>query len=242
MRGGKKISVIIPCYNEEVGIAQVLSTMPDFIDEVVVVDNNSVDNTSQVARKFGARVVFEERKGYGRAYKTGLSQAGGDIIITMDGDATYPRIAIAYLLDILFEDNLDFISAWRVAIDWRESLDYIMRFVGNRIFNLTILLLYGRHLHDSQSGMWVFKREVLREVEVTSDGMPFSQELKLEVFCRRKFRSREVPVQFSYYKRHGDSKLSLWRDGIKNYLQLFVKRLRMKTSKSEKKLTIYDQP
>jgi hypothetical protein len=241
LRNGKRISVVIPCYNEEVGIAQVVSTMPEFVDEVLVVDNNSSDNTSIVAKKFGAKVIFEPRKGYGRAYKTGLSSATGDIIITMDGDATYPRIAIAYLLDILFEDNLDFISAWRVAIDWRESLDYIMRYLGNRIFNLTILLLYGRHLHDSQSGMWVFKREILDEVEVTSDGMPFSQELKLEVFCRRQFRTREVPIQFSYYKRHGDSKLSLWRDGIKNYAQLFVKRLQTSRRKKTKPTTIPDQ-
>jgi hypothetical protein len=225
MRSGKSISVVIPCYNEEEGIKRVLNTMPDFVDEIVVVDNNSTDRTSEVAESLGARVIFEERQGYGRAYKTGLKKAEGDIIITMDGDATYPRIAIQYLLDILFEDNLDFISAWRVAIDWRENLDYLLRFMGNRVFNLTILLLYQKHIHDSQSGMWVFKREILQTVCVESDGMPFSQELKLEVFCNKNFNSREVPIQFSYFKRKGESKLSLWRDGIRNYFHLFTNRL-----------------
>lgn len=227
MRSGKNISVVIPCYNEEIGIARVLKTMPDFVDEVVVVDNNSTDRTSEVAESLGARVVFEERKGYGRAYKTGLSNATGDIIITMDGDATYPRIAIAYLLDILFEDKLDFISAWRVAVDWRENFDYLLRFMGNRVFNLTILFIYQKHIHDSQSGMWVFKRDILNSIFVESDGMPFSQELKLEVFSKKEFNSREVPIQFSYFKREGESKLSLWGDGIRNYLQLFTNRLRM---------------
>lgn len=234
MRSGKKISVVIPCYNEEEGIERVLKTMPEFIDEVVVVDNKSTDKTSEVARGLGARVVYEGRQGYGRAYKTGLSEATGDIIITMDGDATYPRIAISYLLDILYEDDLDFISAWRVAVDWRESLDYLMRFLGNRIFNLTILLLYQKHIHDSQSGMWVFKRDILKSVNVESDGMPFSQELKLEVFCNPEYNSREVPIQFSYYKREGESKLSLWGDGIRNYFHLFTNRIARMFGKKNK--------
>jgi len=227
MRGSYRISVVIPCHNEEEGIQKVLSTMPDFVDEVIVVDNNSEDRTADVARQYGAKVVIETMQGYGAAYKKGLSEAKGDIIVTMDGDATYPRIAIAYLLDILFEDDLDFISAWRVAIDWKESADYMLRYTGNRIFNLTILLLYQRHIHDSQSGMWVFKRDILNLVALESNGMPFSQELKLEVFCDKKIRAREVPIQFSYYKRKGESKLSLWKDGVRNYIHLFTKRLDM---------------
>lgn len=234
MRGNKKISVVIPCHNEEVGIQKVLSTMPDFVDEVIVVDNNSEDRTAEVAREYGAKVLLETRQGYGAAYKRGLSEACGDIIVTMDGDATYPRIAIAYLVDILFEDELDFISAWRVAIDWRESFDYMLRFIGNKIFNLTILLLYQKHIHDSQSGMWVFNRDVLDSITLESDGMPFSQEFKLEVFCSKHLRAREVPIQFSYYKRKGESKLSLWRDGIINYINLFTKRYKMLFKKSDK--------
>jgi len=227
MRGNYKISVVIPCHNEEEGIQKVLSTMPDFVDEVIVVDNNSEDRTAEIARQYGAKVVVEKKQGYGAAYKRGLSEAKGDIIVTMDGDATYPRIAIAYLLDILFEDDLDFISAWRVAIDWRESADYMLRYMGNRIFNFTILLLYQRHIHDSQSGMWVFKRSVLKLVTLRNDGMPFSQELKLEVFVNKDIRAREVPIQFSYFKRKGESKLSLWKDGVRNYCHLFIKRWEM---------------
>ncbi|MGQ9707132.1 MAG: glycosyltransferase family 2 protein [bacterium] len=234
MRGNYRISVVIPCHNEEEGIEKILSTMPDFVDEVVVVDNNSEDRTAEVARRYSAKVVVETRQGYGAAYKKGLKEVNGDIIVTMDGDATYPRIAIAYLLDILFEDNLDFISVWRVAIDWRESTDYMLRYIGNRIFNLTILLLYQRHIHDSQSGMWVFKKSLLELVTLKSDGMPFSQEFKLEVFTNKNIRAREVPIQFSYFKRRGESKLSLWRDGIKNYLHLFIKRWEMLFNKRRK--------
>jgi len=88
MYRGKRISVVIPCHNEEAGVAAVLAQMPSMVDEVVVVDNASTDRTAEVARGAGARVVFEARKGYGRAYKTGFAAARGDVIVTMDGDGT----------------------------------------------------------------------------------------------------------------------------------------------------------
>ncbi len=227
MRHDLKVSVVMPCYNEERGVAECLRLMPDFVDEVIVVDNNSSDRTGAVAREGGARVVFEVRPGYGRAYKSGLSQATGDVICTLDGDASYPVNAIPYLVDVLVADELDFISGWRIAADWQESFDYFLRYVGNRIFNLTILLLYWFRIRDSQSGMWCFRRDVLERVNVTSDGMPFSEELKLEVFeKRRHVRAREVPVHFHYVRRRGESKLSLWRDGTKNFLFLFVRRFK----------------
>ncbi len=227
MRHGLKITVVMPCYNEEEGVAECLRQMPSFVDEVIVVDNNSSDRTGDVAREGGAKVVFEARPGYGRAYKSGLSQATGEVICTLDGDATYPVNAIPYLIDILVTDELDFISAWRIAADWQENFDYVLRYLGNRIFNLTILFLYWFRIRDSQSGMWCFRRDVLEQVNVTSDGMPFSEELKLEVFeKRRRIRAREVPVHFHYVKRRGESKLSLWSDGSRNFLFLFARRFK----------------
>lgn len=217
----------MPCYNEEEGVQECLRRMPAFVDEVIVVDNNSSDHTGEVARAAGARVVFEARPGYGRAYKSGLSQATGDVICTLDGDATYPVNALAYLVDILVTEELDFISAWRVAADWQEHFDYILRYLGNRVFNLTISLLYWFHIRDSQSGMWCFRRGVMEAVNVTSDGMAFSEELKLEIWeKRRRLRAAEIPIHFHYVKRKGESKLSLWRDGAKNFVFLFVRRLK----------------
>ena len=225
MRHGLKISVVMPCYNEEEGVAECLRRMPDFVDEVIVVDNNSNDDTGAVARAGGARVVFEVRPGYGRAYKSGLSQATGDVVCTLDGDASYPINAIAYLIDVLVAEELDFISGWRIAADWQESFDYSLRFLGNRVFNFTIAWLYWFRLRDSQSGMWCFRRDLLREVNVTSDGMAFSEELKLEAFeRRRRLRVQEVPIHFHYVKRRGESKLSLWRDGARNFIFLFERR------------------
>src|ERR1700681_2269703 len=99
MYKSNSITVIIPCLNEEQGIERVLRRMPDFVDQVIVVDNGSTDRSSDVARSFGAKVIRETVRGYGRAYKTGFASASGDIIVTLDGDHSYPPDAISYLLE-----------------------------------------------------------------------------------------------------------------------------------------------
>src|SRR5512142_2799909 len=99
MYKGQSITVIIPRLNEGQGIQKVLDAMPDFVDEVVVVDNGSTDRTSEVATARGAKVIREEVRGYGRAYKRGFAVATGDIVITLDGDHSYPVGAVAYLIE-----------------------------------------------------------------------------------------------------------------------------------------------
>lgn len=216
-----KVSVVIPCYNEEQGVAKVIPTLPDFVDEIIVVDNNSSDRTAEVASGLGAVVVSEKKQGYGAAYKTGLKHATGDIVVTMDGDATYPAHAISYLIEVLYLEELDFISAARIPIHFAHSLNMIQRYLGNIFLTTVTLMLFGIKLRDSQSGMWVFRREILEKISVLSDGMPFSEEFKIRAYRHPGIRAREVPVQFKYVARIGHSKLNIWNDGWKNLVYLF---------------------
>ena len=200
------ITALVPCYNEELGIVKVIESFPDFIDEIIVVDNNSTDKTSEIAKSLGASVIFEKRQGYGRAYKTGFKAVKTDLVVTMDGDASYPAEPIQAMLDRLIEENLDFISAARMPLDWDKSNDNIKRFIGNKILSLTIMILFKLNIEDSQSGMWVFRRKVLDMVKVKSDGMPLSEELKIETFSNPEIKSIEIPFQFKYQHRcHRDS-------------------------------------
>jgi len=224
MRRNKKISVVIPCYNEEGGIAEVIPTLPDFIDEILVVDNNSTDCTAEVAKSLDARVVHAPEQGYGCAYKKGLPAATGDLIVTMDGDGTYPAHAISYLLDVLLIDDLDFVSAARIPVQWAHCPNMIKRYFGNIALSVMTCLLFGIRLRDSQSGMWVFKKDILDRIRVISDGMPFSEEFKIRAFKHDSINAREVPVQFKYITRVGDSKLNLWGDGFRNLMYLFKLR------------------
>jgi len=224
MYRGHSVSVVVPCYNEEEGIRATMADMPNLVDEVVVVDNNCTDRTAQVAEALGARVVVESKPGYGAALKAGFKAATKDIIVAMDGDATYPRNFIPVVLDVMVDENLDFVSCDRTGHKAQES-DSFLRVFGNLALNLVMLVLYGFWLNDSQSGMWVFRRSILGQLNLTSDTMALSEELKIEAFTRKNLRSRELPI---YYKaRVGESKLNLWHDGFANLLFLFQKRLKM---------------
>src|SRR5262245_34540543 len=172
-----RITAVIPCLNEEEGIQEVLREVPCFVDEVIVVDNGSTDRTAIIARQMGAFVVTELHRGYGRAYKTGFAKATGDIIVTLDGDHSYPVDALSYLLEAFLHCRVGFLSASRLPVlsDTAMSLKHK---VGNWILSLVMSVLFFTWVNDSQSGMWVFRRDVLPKMNLTSDGMAFSEEIK----------------------------------------------------------------
>ena len=221
MYKSQKITVIIPCLNEEQGIEKVLTRMPAFVDEVIVVDNGSTDRTPDVAKSFGAQVIREDVRGYGRAYKTGFAQASGDIIITLDGDHSYPPDAISYLLEAFFHLEVDFLNTSRFPVREREAMSFKHKF-GNLILSVAMSVLYLKWVRDSQSGMWVFKRSILKDMSLVSDGMAFSEEIKIEALKNSRVRFEEISIQYS--SRLGEIKLNPWRDGFANLWFLVTKR------------------
>lgn len=221
MYKGKRITVIIPCLDEEEGIARVLQSMPTLVDEVIVVDNGSTDRTGEVARSLGAYVVREGIRGYGRAYKRGFDHASGDVIITLDGDHSYPVDALSYLLEAFDHLNADFLSASRFPIQDSQAMSFKHR-LGNLVLSVVTSLLFFRWVRDSQSGMWVFSRHILPAMKLESDGMAFSEEIKIEAMRNGKIRFREIIINYS--SRLGEKKLQPWRDGFRNLMWLFKKR------------------
>src|ERR1700730_5430940 len=205
MYKSQKITVISPCLNEEQGIEQVLQKMPEFVDEVIVVDNGSTDKTSEVARAYGARVIREDVRGYGRSYKSGFAFAKGDIIITLDGDHSYPPDAISYLLEAFLHLDVDFLNASRFPVRDRQAMSFKHK-MGNLILSLAMSILYFRWVPNSQSGMWVFRRPILAKMKLTSDGMAFSEEIKIEALKSNRVRFAEIAIQ--YTSRLGEVKLN----------------------------------
>lgn len=222
---GLKVSIIIPTMNEEKSVGSVLDEIKGTMIgsgleyEILIVDTNSKDRTREISEEKGAIVVDEPRRGYGRAYKTGFERSTGEIIVTLDADCTYPAGDIPRLCRILFEGDLDFITTNRFGKLEKRAMSRKHRF-GNWVLTETTNLLFGVKLKDSQSGMWVFKKACLEKLKLKNDGMPFSEEIKIEAL--RKVRSKEVPIH--YRERVGDVKLSSWKDGRKNITYLFKKR------------------
>jgi dolichol-phosphate hexosyltransferase len=218
---GQSITVIIPCLNEEQGIEKVLRAMPEFVDETIVVDNNSTDRTSSIAASLGAKVVREQVRGYGRSYKRGFAGATGDLIVTLDGDHSYPVDAISYLIEAFLHLDVDFLNASRFPVRDRSAMSFKHK-VGNLALSLAMSVLFFRWVRDSQSGMWVFRRSIVKDMKLESDGMAFSEEIKIEALRNPRIRFGEISIL--YTSRLGEKKLNPWRDGIENLVFLAKKR------------------
>lgn len=216
-----KISAVIPTINEEKTIGLVIDSLNKINNiEIIVVDTNSTDDTCRIAEEKGAKVIAQPKRGYGLAYKTGLKEVSGDVIVCLDGDGTYPPEVVEPLVKIMEINEVDFISCDRMSL--RTSLNYTtLHYVGNSILNATINIFFKVRMNDSQSGMWVFKKTLYESMGPLSDGMSFSQDIKIEAVRGGKFM--EVPVKYGV--RITKPKLKTWRDGFNNLFYLFIKRV-----------------
>lgn len=216
-----KISAVIPTINEQETIGLVIDGLNKLENvEVIVVDTNSTDDTRKIAAEKGAVVIDQPERGYGKAYKTGLREATGDVVVCLDGDGTYPPEFIDPLVKILDLNEVDFISCDRMTL--RTAINYTtLHYVGNSILNRTISLLFKVRMNDSQSGMWVFRKSLYDSMGPLSDGMSFSQDIKIEAVRKGKFM--EIPVKYGV--RITKPKLKTWRDGFNNLFYLFIKRV-----------------
>jgi dolichol-phosphate hexosyltransferase len=221
MYKGQSITVIIPCLNEERGIEKVLRGLPEFVDEIIVVDNNSTDRTPDVARSLGAKVIQEEVRGYGRSYRRGFGEATGDLIVTLDGDHSYPADALSYLIEAFRHLDVDFLNASRFPVRDRGAMSFKHK-LGNLALSVAVSVLFLRWVRDSQSGMWVFRRSILKDMKLEADGMAFSEEIKIEALRDPRIRFGEISILYS--SRLGEKKLNPWRDGFHNMAFLFKKR------------------
>jgi D,D-heptose 1,7-bisphosphate phosphatase len=225
----KTISIVIPALNEKEAITNTIKAVArnrleemGYETQILVVDNGSTDGTGELAKEAGADVILEPRRGYGRAYKTGFANARGSIIATADADLAYPIEEIPRLLQILEEQNLDFITTNRYARMSHDAMSPLKK-IGNGILNLVTRFLFHTDIKDSQSGMWVFRKNILDRMQLKYDTMAFSEELKLEACYFLKCNWKEIPIE--YRSRVGQAKLRSWQDGFGNLFRLIMKRL-----------------
>ena len=223
------ISFLMPAYNEELALPKVIKSLPlselnqaGFAYEIVVVNNNSTDNTKKVAESLGARCVDETKKGYGSAYQKGFKSVKGDIIVTGDADGTC-FIDVTKLIKILVEKELLFLSADRFSTLKKDVICFKNR-VGNILITYLFNILFNLSLNDSCSGMWVFRTKILKELHLKESGMSMSQEIKIAAFRKLGKKAMEIPIDFTN-DRIGIAKLQPWRDGIKTIIFLAKKRI-----------------
>jgi glycosyltransferase involved in cell wall biosynthesis len=202
------IAVIIPAYNEELSIGRVVSSIPrNFINEIVVVNNNSSDNTAQKARDEGATVLAETFQGYGASCLKGieyLKNKNIDIIIFMDGDYSDHAEELNLLIDPIRKENYDFVIGSRILGKREKGSLPLQSRIGSIISGFLIMFFWGTKYTDL-GPFRAIKFDKLLQLNMKDKWYGWTVEMQIKAL-KNKLRVKEVPV--SYRKRIGESKVT----------------------------------
>jgi glycosyltransferase involved in cell wall biosynthesis len=227
----KKISLCIPCRNEGKHLDEVIGLVPKYVDEILIISNNSTDNTVSVAKKIGGKVkVIEDNRvlngiGYGFAHISGIKAATGDFIVGADGDATYPLEDISKVVEYLTNNDLDFISCNRYPVKDDTEIPFKLR-LGVNLLNWEIRLLYGVKIQDALSGMWVFKKEIRNELKLSMGDWNLSPQIKINAATNPKIAFAEYHI--SQHLRKGETKQNYFKTGFSHASWIFKNRFNLR--------------
>ncbi len=210
----QRIAVLVPCFDEEVAIGQVVADFRSALPEatIYVYDNNSTDRTVEVARAAGAVVGRETHQGKGHVVRRMFADVDADVVVLVDGDATYDAASVRGLIAKLLDEQLDMVVATRIH---REEAAFRAghRF-GNRLFCAAINRVFSATFTDILSGYRVFSRRFVKSFPVLSRG--FEIEIELTVHALElELPAAELPTPYYARPAGSASKLSTWGDGLR---------------------------
>jgi glycosyltransferase involved in cell wall biosynthesis len=218
----KKLTVLIPCYNEEKGVSKVIQSIPKeklnalgYATDILVIDNNSKDKTSEVAKNAGARVLLEKKQGKGYAVRKGFKAIkDSNIVVMIDGDNTYKASEMLRLVEPIDNGFCDVVLGSRLSGNIAEgSMPYFNR-MGNWLFTFLVRVGYHGNVTDVCTGYFAWKGSKLKELSKYVESNGFSLEMEMVTkMAKMKFNIISVPI--TYKKRSGETHLSPIGDGKK---------------------------
>ena len=211
MNNGIKVTVILPCLNEEESIGICVDKCNTVFEEkginaeVLVIDNGSTDKSASIAEAKGARVVAQPIRGYGAAYLKGLEEANGEFIVMGDADNTYDFLEIPKLLEYL-EQGYEFVIGSRFMGDMKKNaMPFANRYIGNPILTAMLNICFKSKVSDAHSGFRAIRKCILPRLDLKTTGMEFASEM-IVAALREKVKIKETSIV--YYPRIGESKLN----------------------------------
>ena len=212
------ISVVIPTKNEVEGIDYVVRETRKVIGnegEIIIVDEHSTDGTLDEALRADENIKIFQRDGSGKG--RGIQKAAqvftGDIFVILDSDATFDPKDIPNVIKPILLDQADVVLGSRIKGKMEKEAMNFMHYLGNRFFNLSISLICGVWITDSQTGLRAMRSDVIRSLDLVSEG--FDIETELTIKCLKNgYRTVEVPITFRCRKGNSKSKLNAFSDGL----------------------------
>lgn len=231
----KKLTVMIPCYNEERGVAKVIHAIPrdklkalGYKLRVLVLDNNSKDSTARVARQAGAEVIFEGKQGKGYAIRTAIRHIPNDtdIVVMLDGDNTYKPQEMLRMIEPIDNGFCEVVIGSRLAGKITKGSMPAFNRAGNWFFTFLVRTCYQENVTDVCTGYFAWKGSVLKELGkyLESDGFSIEMEM-ITKMARMNCNLYSVPI--SYINRTGESNLKPFGDG-KKILHAWLRNLTWK--------------
>ena len=213
----EKIAVLIPCYNEELTIEKVVKDFKRELPEadIYVYDNNSIDNTAEIAKKAGAIVRREYRQGKGNVVRTMFREIDADIYVMVDGDDTYPAEFVHKLIEPVKNDEVDMAIGDRLSNGtYQQEIKKNFHEFGNNLVRGSINVLFNNKLKDIMTGYRVFNKMFVKNMPVMSP--KFELETEMTLFALdKKFRIKEIPIVFRERPEGSESKINTVSDGMK---------------------------
>lgn len=204
-----KISIVIPTLNEGKNIRNVLKDIPKSVDEVIVVDGHSTDNTVDIAKKFGAKVIYDD-VGKGSALRKGMEMAKGDIVITMDADCSHKSSEIGLLAEGI-NAGFDICMGSRfIQGGGTEDMPWFRK-LGNKFFIFLVNLIWDMHYSDLCYGYRSFRKSCVKKLGLKENGFGIETEIAIKA-AKKKLRVLEVP-SYEKGRASGEGKLRTFSDG-----------------------------
>ena len=217
-----KIAVLIPCYNEEQTIAQVIRDFQRELPEatIFVYDNNSTDATAELAKASGAIVRFEPKQGKGNVIRTMFRDIDADCYIMTDGDNTYPAEFASRMCEQVLENNIDMVVGDRLSSTYFTENKRAFHNSGNRLIRTLVSRFFSGGIKDIMTGYRAFSPVFVKTFPILSKGFEIETEMTVHALDKN-LNIAEIPVTYRNRPEGSESKLNTFSDGLKVLLTVF---------------------
>jgi glycosyltransferase involved in cell wall biosynthesis len=217
-----KIAVIIPCFNEELTISNVISDCKKYLPEaeIYVCDNNSADNTAQIAKEAGAIIMYESRQGKGNVIRKTFREIDADCYVMIDGDGEHPLNCVKEMCNMVLNEKVDMVIGDRSNVYFNKNKRRFHN-TGNKIVRFIINKIFRSNIKDIMSGYRVMSRFFVKSFPVLSEGFEIETEMTIHALDK-KFLIKEYPIDYIERPKGSVSKLNTFSDGFLVLKTIFV--------------------